>query len=124
MHSDAPVGQVPGDQIRGALLLKAKFGMRMDVPPQGFKSTDLGQDWLQHFHVEAGALIAGERACRAIEISAVPPKIKFTPSSTPRARTPAPGRPARRITASTRSRKPLASIQPQPAEKALRCSVA
>src|SRR4029077_2559426 len=112
------------DQIRGPLLLKAEFGMRMNVPSQGFDGTDLGQDWLKQFHVEAGALTAGERACRAIEISAVPPTIILTPSSTPSAHTAVPGRPARRITASTRSRRPLASIQPQPAEKPLRCSVA
>src|SRR6202521_3615591 len=52
MHRDAPGGQCPGDQIRGPLLLKTKFGMRMNVPSQGLNSGYLSQDWLNQFHVE------------------------------------------------------------------------
>jgi hypothetical protein len=62
VHRDAPVAQCLVDQIRGPLLLKAKFGMRMNVPPQGFNSTDLGQDWLKQFRVEA--CIRFRCACR------------------------------------------------------------
>ena len=50
MHRDAPGGQCPGDQIRGPLLLKTKFGMRMNVPSQGLNSGYLSQDWLNQFH--------------------------------------------------------------------------
>src|SRR4029077_7329945 len=53
------------------------------------------------------------RACRAIAISAEPPKIILMPTSNPSAQAAVPGNPAKMIVARTKSMIPLASIQTQ-----------
>ena len=50
VHRDAPVGELGGDQVGGALLLEAQFGVGVDVAPQRGDGCRLGDDGVQEFH--------------------------------------------------------------------------
>ena len=58
MDRDAPLGELLGDQVRGALLLEAELGMGMDVAAQRGDLRRIGQDGFDDLH---GGL-RGERA--------------------------------------------------------------
>jgi hypothetical protein len=47
---DAPVGELPGDEVRGALLLEAQFGMGVDVAPDGGNAGRVGEDGFDEAH--------------------------------------------------------------------------
>ena len=50
VYRNAPVGQLLGNQLRGAVLLETQLGMGVNVTPEGGDALGIGKDRLDQFH--------------------------------------------------------------------------